>query len=58
MHSELIKLRKGGLYRGTYSYCFDMGVPPSGINPLANLTIGKYAVAILLRIICISRMIY
>ena len=25
----------GGLYRGTYPYCFNMGVPPPGINRAA-----------------------
>ena len=31
MHSELVKLKKGGLYRGTYPYCFNMGIPPPGV---------------------------
>ena len=30
LHSELIKLKKGGLYHGTYPYCFNMGVHPLG----------------------------
>ena len=25
------KTQKGGLYRGTYPYCFNMGVPPPGL---------------------------
>ena len=26
------KFRKGGLYRATYPYCFNMGVPPPGLS--------------------------
>ena len=36
VHSERIELKKGGggLYRGTYLYCFNiiMGVPPPGLG--------------------------
>ena len=26
-----IKTQKGGLYRGTYPYCFNMGIPTPGV---------------------------